>query len=120
MLPASVGFLRDLPEMQRNFDESMAALSEAGVAYCLAPYWDAYMISYLTLEQVLCESRGPHSVPFYERVVQERSAGRIPDLVARREPEETWRRHGNFLEEEGIPYSIVETPVFTALIPRWR
>ena len=118
MLPASVGVLREMPEKQRAFDESVAALREAGVAYCLAPYWDAYRLSYLTLEQILCESTGPQTVPFYERVVQERSAGRMPDFVARRESDQTWREHSAYLEAEGIPYTAVETPVYIALIPR--
>ena len=49
-LPGSIAWLRTLPEDQASMDASISALRTAGIEACLGPYWDAYRLSYLTLE----------------------------------------------------------------------
>lgn len=81
-LPSSIGFLRALPAMEARMEESILELRAHGVDHCVGPYWDAYRLSYLTLEEIVCESIRDHRVPHYPEVVAQLGDGRAKVFVA--------------------------------------
>jgi hypothetical protein len=118
-LPASIGWLRALPANQASMNASIAALRGAGVEACLGPYWDAYRLSYLTLERIVCESIDVRRVPGYRERVAARSPGPPPFVAApqRRAALEARRER---LEARGIPWVYLRTTRFEALLPERR
>lgn len=119
-LPGSIGWLRTLPENQATMNASIAALRAAGVDACVGPYWDAYRLSYLTLEQIVCESIDVRRVPGYAERVAARSRPGRPAFVAAPQREEALRARRESFDVRGIGWIGLRTPRFVALLPQSR
>jgi len=119
-LPGSIAWLRALPENQASMNASIAALRAAGVEACIGPYWDAYRISYMTLEEIVCESIDVRRVPGYPERVAARSRPGRPAFIAAPQREDALRAHRESLDARGIGWTRLQTPRFLALLPRSR
>ncbi len=119
-LPGSIAWLRTLPENQATMNASIAALRAAGVETCIGPYWDAYRLSYLTLEEIVCESIDVRRVPGYPERVAARSGPGRPVFVAAPQREDALRAHRESLDARGIGWTRVRTGRFVALLPQPR
>jgi len=115
-LPASIDWLRTLPGNQESMNASIAALRGAGVEACFGPYWDAYRLSYLTLEDIVCESIDVRRVPGYRERVAARSVGPAP-FVAAPQRRTALEAHRRSLDSRGIPWVYLRTARFEALLP---
>ena len=114
-LPSSIGLLRSLPAMETRMEESLVALRSAGVDHCMGDYWDAYRLSYLSLEEIICESYRVKRVPHYPEAVAQRGMGRASVFVAapRRA---SLREREESLRSEGIVFRRIETRELVALV----
>ena len=118
--PGSIAWLRTLPENQATMNASVAALRAAGVETCIGPYWDAYRLSYLTLEEIVCESIDVRRVPGYPDRVAARSSPGRPAFVAAPQREDALRAHQESLDARGIGWIRLQTARFVALLPQPR
>ena len=115
LLPSSIGFLRALPGMEATMKASILELRAHGVDHCVGPYWDAYRLSYLSLEEIVCESVRVHRVPHYPESVAQRGNGRpsvfvaAPNRAALPEQEE-------LLRSRGVAFRRVDATEFVALM----
>ena len=116
-LPGSIAWLRGLAGNQATFDASIAALRDAGVDTCEGPYWDAYRLSYLSLETIVCESIDVRRVPHYPELVRQRAAGAPLPFVAAPQRAAALGDRAEQWEARGIGYRRLETPRFIALLP---
>ena len=119
-LPGSIAWLRTLPENQATMNASIAALRAAGVDACVGPYWDAYRLSYLTLEEIVCETIGSRRVPGYPARVAARSRPGRPAFVAAPRRADALRARRERFDARGIVWTRVRTPRFVALLPESR
>ena len=119
-LPGSVAWLRTLPENQASMEASIGAMRAAGIDACVGPYWDAYRISFLALEEIVCESADVRRVPGYADEVARRSAGVRPPFVAAPQRESALRAYQQSLAARGITATRLETPRFIVLMPPRR
>lgn len=118
-LPGSIAWLRSLPANQASMDASIAALRAAGVETCRGPYWDAYRLSYLSLESIVCASSDVRRVPTYaERVARPGAAP--PAFLAAPQRREALEQYMLRLEERGLAWTYLRTPRFEALLPQRR
>jgi hypothetical protein len=116
-LPGSIGWLRGLAADQATFDAWIAALRDAGVGTCEGPYWDAYRLSYLSLETIVCESIDVRRVPHYPELVRQRAGGAPVPIIAAPHRAEALDRRAEQWEARGIGYRRLETSRFIALLP---
>jgi len=114
-LPASIGLMRSLPGMEASMEESIIALRGHGVDHCVGPYWDAYRLSYLTLEEIVCESVRVHRVPHYPEAVGQRGNVRASVFVAAPSRASLPEREAS-LRARGVVFSRIETREFVALV----
>jgi hypothetical protein len=116
-LPGSIAWLGGLAGDQATFDASIAALREAGVDTCEGPYWDAYRLSYLSLETIVCESIDVRRVPHYPELVRQRAGGAPVPFIAAPQRAEALAGRAEQWEARGIGYRRLQTPRFIALLP---
>ena len=116
-LPGSIAWLRGLAGNQATFDASIAALRDAGVETCEGPYWDAYRLSYLSLETIVCESIDVRRVPHYPELVRQRAGGAPVPFIAAPQRAEALAGRAEQWEARGIGYRRLQTPRFIALLP---
>jgi hypothetical protein len=120
-LPGTIAFLGGLPDNQASMNASLGALHAAGVDACRGPYWDAYRISFLTREAILCESSDVVRVPGYGERVSARVAARgsrAAAFVAAPQRRDALQVYQYNLEAAGIGWVRLSTPRFEALLPR--
>jgi len=113
----SIAWLRTLPGNQASLDASLAAMKEARVDACLAPYMDAYRIAYLTLEETVCDSIETVRIPRYLEVIETRTRGRVPALIAAPHRVEMIRGREEELRSWGVELETLETPRFLVVMP---
>lgn len=118
-LPKSIAWLRTLPANQASMDASIQALQAAGVETCRGPYWDAYRLSYLTLEEIVCESIDVRRVPGYPERIEQRRAG-PPAFVAAPQRRQALEQYMRRLEQRDMTWTYLRTPRFEVLLPRRR
>jgi len=116
-LSGSIAWLRSLPGNQASLDASFAMMRQEGVDACRAPYMDAYRIAYLTLEQTVCDSIETVRIPRYLEVIETRTRGSVPALIAAPHRVEMIRDREEELRSWGIELETLETPRFLVVMP---
>lgn len=116
-LGRSIDWMRSLPQNQATMDRSIAALRAAGVNQCLGPYWDAYRLSYLTQEQIVCESIDVRRVPHYRELVAPRGGEPPKPFVAAPQRGDSLDAYEAVWIARGARFGRVVTPRFVALVP---
>ena len=117
-LPASIAWLRTLPDDQASMNASIAAMRAAAVDACIGPYWDAYRLSYLTLEEIICESIDVRRIPGYPDRVAERARPGRPAFVAAPQRADALNAHQESFEVGGLRWTRLQTSRFLVLLPR--
>ena len=116
-LSGSIDWLRRLPANQASMDASLEAMAAAGVETCLANYWDAYNISYLTLEAIVCDTIDVRRIERYREIVGRENDGGNATFVAAPLRIEGLRSYEEWLRDRGVAVVVVETPEFFFLVP---
>lgn len=119
-LPGSIAWLSTLPGHQESTNASISALRAAGVDACIGPYWDAYRLSYLTLEEIVCDSIDVRRVPGYRERVAQRRDRRPAVFVAAPKRREALEARAKNLDSRGVEWTLLRTPSFEALLPQRR
>ena len=114
-IPRSLDWMGSVRERHNSLHRSYTILLDEGVRYCEAPFWDAYWLTFYSLEEIICMPREFRRDPYYEEVVMAHTDGRFPHLVA--SPGHRWiPRTREAFDEQAIGYRYVETPTFEVLI----
>ena len=114
-IPRSLDWMGSVRERHNNLHRSYTILLDEGVRYCEAPFWDAYWLTFYSLEEIICMPREFRRDPYYEKVVMAHTVGRFPHLVA--SPGHRWiPQTREAFDEQAIGYRYLETPTFEVLI----
>ncbi|MBP99913.1 MAG: hypothetical protein CL477_04470 [Acidobacteria bacterium] len=114
-LPDSFGWFDDLRDRHDGMRRSHEVLLMWGVRYCEAPYWDAYWLTFYSLEEIICMPLELQRDPYYEAVVMARSKGPYPHLVS--SPGLDWLpRTRAGLVQQDIGHLYFQTPLFEVIV----
>lgn len=122
-IPGSTGWIRTAIVEHDARAHSLPEIEAAGIRYCEAPFWDAYPVTFFTLERVICASNGVVRDPYYRNVISKNRTPGIgrPHLLAR--PGDEWLEN-NFEQarRNDIPHHRLVTEAYHVLVrePRER
>ena len=112
--PASIDWMGDVAERHDNLVASVEELNARGIRFCEGPYWDAYWLTFFTLEEIICAPSHAIRDPYYRAALEQNLTGRFPILVA---------SHGSHWLERPLesaqrynyPHELSLTPTFQVL-----
>ena len=116
-IPQSTAWMRDAIVKHDARARSLPEIEAAGVRYCEAPFWDAYRVTFFTLERIICTSNGVVRDPYYRAIISEHlipGVGR-PHQLAR--PDDRWLENNfEWAKQSNIPYRRLVTDAYHVLV----
>lgn len=92
----SVPWMAEVAGRHDDRVSSVRDLEEQGIRYCEAPFWDAYWLTFVSLEEIICASAEVVRDPYYRTVLERNNTAPFPTLVT---------GHGHPLMQDALEFA---------------